>query len=210
MSSYVENAEDGFRADFYRFLAACYYEPDPAFAEECMFSSMAGVASRIDARLQVGARDLGAAYDADSRQSLLVDYARLFLGPTEILASPYGSSWLTGEKTLMQESTVAILDLYRAGGFEMEEKFRELPDHIAAELEFLYLLIHREIAARREGDASAMEAAEALRSRLLGEHLGRWVGPFTATLRTEAHTSFYRALARLTEQAVAAEVARLP
>jgi len=45
--------------------------------------------------------------------SLLLDYTRLFLGPSHIIAKPYGSVWLDGEETLMQDSTMAVLEMYQ-------------------------------------------------------------------------------------------------
>ena len=52
-------------------------------------------------------------------ECLLVDYARIFLGPTDALARPYGSIWMGGDG-LMQDSTMAVLALYQEGGFELE------------------------------------------------------------------------------------------
>lgn len=193
------------RADLCRLLSACYYQPAPEFAEEKVFDSMLQAASAIDADLAVHARRLRDAFMADDLQNLLIDYTRLFLGPVHTLAKPYGSVWLSGESTLMQESTVAVLALYAEGGFEIDDDFRDLPDHIAAELEFLYMLLFREAAARLRGDADAETANARLRRRLLEEHLGRWVGPFAAAVRSAAETSFYRALADLTEGFIAFE-----
>jgi len=75
-------------------------------------------------------------------------------------------------------------------------------DHVAAELEFLYLLLFRESEARFRGDAEALAGIVALRGRFLNAHLGRWVGPFTAAVRAGAQTGFYRELAALTERFV--------
>ena len=47
----------------------------------------------------------------------------------------------------------------------------------------------------------------ALRQRFLAEHLGAWVGPFTAAVSDGAQTDFYRELADLTRRFVAAEAA---
>lgn len=193
------------REDLCRYLAACYYQPGPEFAEEKVFDSMLGAASRIHPELADYARRLGEEFAAEQAQDLLLDYTRLFLGPNQIIAKPYGSVWLEGPDKLMGESTVQVLELYREGGFEMDEEFRELPDHIAAELEFLYLLIYRENEAHRNGKPEALEAKAALRKRFLDEHLGRWVGSFTAAVRTGAQCVFYRLLAELTERFVRME-----
>jgi TorA maturation chaperone TorD len=191
------------RADLCRLLAACYYEPGRELAEEKVFDAMANTADLIDPELAAAARRLGAAYAATELQDLLVDYTRLFLGPVQALAKPYGSVWLDTRQELMQDSTVALLELYAEAGFEMADDFRDLPDHIAAELEFLYLLLYREASARTQSDAAALAESAALRGRLLGEHLGRWVSSFVAAIRDGAQTDFYRELGTLTERFVA-------
>ncbi|MGZ8198140.1 MAG: TorD/DmsD family molecular chaperone [Burkholderiales bacterium] len=196
------------RADLCRYLAACYYQPALEFAEEKLFESMVTAASQIDPELAAQARRLGESFVAEGIESLLVDYTRLFLGPTQIVAKPYGSFWLSGEHALMQDSTIAVLNLYREGGFEIDDNFRELPDHIAAELEFLYLLIFRENEARLKGDAAALPSLAAQRKRFLHEHLGRWVPPFSAAIKSGAQSAFYSELARLTDSFVAMEARR--
>lgn len=103
---------------------------------------------------------------------------------------------------------MAVLGIYREGGFDLSEDFRELPDHIAAELEFLYLLIHRENAVQRESDLDALAATEALRKRFLADHVGSWVGRFSAAVTDGAKTGYYRALGDLTQRFVALEVKR--
>ena len=176
------------RADLCRFIAACYYEPGPEFGEERLFESLLAVAESVDPDLADSARRLGEAFRSETLENLLVDYARLFLGPTQVLARPYGSAWLGGEN--------AVLALYAEAGFAIDDEFRELPDHVAVELEFLYLLIYQDAPAD-------------LRRRFLTEHLGRWVRPFTREVRAAAGTAFYRELAQLTDRVVAAESARL-
>lgn len=96
---------------------------------------------------------------------------------------------------------MALLALYEKGGFDIAEDFRELPDHIAAELEFLYLLLFRE---SRAGGADAAS----LKKRFLEEHLGRWAGPFTDAVQAGAQCAFYRELGDLTHRFVAMEARR--
>ncbi len=196
------------REDLSRFLAACYYEPGPEFAEEMVFESMGEAAARLDPEIAASARRLGEAFLASGLESLLVDYTRLFLGPVDAPARPYGALWLGGEPMLMQDSTMAVVRLYAEGGFELAEDFREAPDHIAAELEFLYLLLFHERRARLDGDVAAAMRAEGLRRRLLEEHLGRWAEPFSDALRSFAQTPFYRELADLTAAFIALETRR--
>ena len=193
------------REDVCRYIAACYYQPEPAFAQEGVFASLLNAASQVHPDLVPYALKLGEEFNCSATENLLLDYTRLFLGPSHILAKPYGSVWLEGEKTLMGDTTMAILDLYREGGFEMDEEFRELPDHVAVELEFLYLLIFRQNEARRNADMDRLNAVTDLKRRFLAAHLGRWIGPFTEAVKGGAESVFYRQLAELTQLFVSME-----
>ena len=193
------------RENLCRLLAACYYQPGPEFAEEKVFDSMLVAAKGIHPELADCAKGLGEDFAAEGHEKLLLDYARLFLGPNHIVAKPYGSIWLECGNTVMGESTMAVLKLYEEGGFDMSAEFREVPDHVAAELEFLYLLIFRENEAHRNNDAESVRAKAALRKRFLEMHLGRWIGPFTAAVIAGAQSSYYRRLATLSDRFITME-----
>jgi TorA maturation chaperone TorD len=196
------------RSDFCRFLAACYYQPDPMFAEEQVFDSMQAAADRIDPSLSALSRRLGEAFATESQETLLLDYTRLFIGPTGAAALPYGSIWIDGRDTVMGDSTAAVLEFYEAGGFEISEDFRELPDHIAAELEFLYLLLYREYEMGSKDDAEALAAVSGLRKRFLSEQLSRWIKPFTAAIAAGAQSAFYSELSTVTDRFIGMEADR--
>lgn len=200
------------REDLCRFIAACYYEPTPAFAEERMFDSMLAAAQQLDPALAASAQRLGEAFAAQDLQTLLIDYTRLFLGPVNPLAQPYASFWLTGERTLMQDATVALLELYAEGGFDIDEDFQDLPDHVAAELEFLYLLNHR---WHRAASAAADESIDlgriaGLRQRFVAGHLGHWIGAFAQAVQAGAASAFYRELGALTQAYLVHELSASP
>lgn len=187
------------RQELCRFLAGCYYEPGAEFAEERLFESIQAAAQRIGPELAEHARRLGAAFAAAPLEELLVDYTRLFLGAPQPLAKPYASVWLSGQPELMQESVVGLLQLYEQGGFDIDPGFHDLPDHVAVELEFLYLLSYRHNQAVATGDTEAQRAVAALRTAFLAEHLGRWLGGFILAVHDHAQTDFYRELAEFTE-----------
>lgn len=196
------------RADLARLLSSCYYQPGPEFAEERVFEAMRAAAERVDPALAEVARRVGEAFAAASIDDLLVDYTRLFLGPVDTLARPYGSVWLDDRQSLMGDSTMAVLQHYEDAGFEVGEGFRDLPDHVAVELEFLYLLLFREADAAARGDGVVLRALSGMRQRFLGDHLGAWMRPFAAAVRAGAEREYYSDLAELTDRFVAAETSR--
>jgi len=187
-------------ADLCRLLAACYYEPGPEFTEEGVFDALIAASAEVDAAASATAQRLKAAFAAASNEELLVDYARLFIGPSQTLAPPYESAWRDKNSEDPLESVQALSELYDAGGFALDPDFRDLPDHIAVELEFLYGLLFKLAAAAQSGDREALEHALALRGALLEQHLKSWVEPFTAALSASATCTFYRELAALTRQ----------
>lgn len=190
------------RQDLCRFLSACYYEPAPVFAEEKLFDSIVTAAARLDPELTALAHDLREAFEAQDLQTLLVDYTRLFLGPIDALAKPYGASWLSAPVAAEENPHLAVLALYDEGGQDIDDDFQELPDHIAVELEFLYLLVFTQNAARQAADEAVMAVSEQLQQRFLAEHLGAWIGPFASAVQQAAQTRFYQVLAGLTERFV--------
>ncbi len=199
MTDYVTGS-DGAREDLCRYLAACYYEPSEDFSEERLFDSMLAAASAIDHELAESARRLGAAFAAQDLQTLLVDYTRLFIGPSQPAAMPYASFWLTDDQSMRHEATLAVQNFYEQGGFDISDDFRELPDHVAVELEFLYLLIFARNQAQLGNDAGELMSANALHRRFAAEHLGVWIGSFADAIRAGTETAFYRELATLTER----------
>ncbi|MCX7168637.1 MAG: molecular chaperone TorD family protein [Rhodocyclales bacterium] len=204
MTEYVTGSS-GAREDLCRFLAACYYEPSTDFSEEHLFDSMLAAAAAIDPDLAESARKLGAEFVAQDMQTLLVDYTALFIGPSQPRAMPYASFWLTDDQSMRHEATMAVLDFYDQGGFEVSEDIHELPDHVAVELEFLYLLIFARNQAGLGGEPAELSAADALHRRFVVEHLGAWVGTFADAVKSGAETAFYRELAEFTERFVRVE-----
>lgn len=203
MTNYASGVS-GASEDLCRYLAACYYEPAVEFAEERLFESIRAAAGAIDPGLGEAAKRLGAAFAATDLQTLLVDHTRLFIGPTQPVAMPYASFWLTDDQSQRHDATMAILDMYADGGFDVSDELRELPDHIAVELEFLYQLIYAGNAQAR-GEAAADAA---LYRRFVVDHLGVWIPKFAAAMDAGAETAFYKELAGITASFVRLERGR--
>ncbi|MCF8211140.1 MAG: molecular chaperone TorD family protein [Rhodoferax sp.] len=192
-------------ADLCRFLSACFYEPAQEFAEEKLFDNIVVAASRVSPDLVDLANQLRSAFVEHDIQTLLVDYTRLFVGPMEALAKPYGSSWLPASAPTEDLELPTVLELYSEGGFEIDADFMELPDHVAVELEFLYLLLFKKNQAAAAMNQDALASIKELQQRFLSQHLGLWIGPFGAAVQQGAQTAFYPQLAKLTALFVQAQ-----
>lgn len=137
-------------------------------------------------------------------EKIKVDYARLFVGPYTLLAPPYGSVYLEGQRRVMGDSTLDVMQGYTEAGLSVSEDFRDAPDHISAELEFMYYLVHKEIEAIVGG--AYMIAADYLEKQkcFLENHLGVWISEFSTRVMEHAHTDFYRTLSTVTAEFVRA------
>lgn len=88
---------------------------------------------------------------------------------------------LPNEFRLSQE-LADIAGFYRAFGFNVGGPVRERPDHLAVELEFMYLLALKESHADAYGTQEQKEVCIDAQRKFLGEHLGRWIGQFAESL----------------------------
>jgi TorA maturation chaperone TorD len=131
-------------------------------------------------------------------EELKADYAKLFLGPFTLLTPPYGSVYLDGERKVMGDSTVEVRSVYRRAGVDISNDFHDAPDHIAAELEFMYFLIFKEVEALGESDVGRAIDFLNQQKAFMTDHLCAWVPPFTEKLEEVAETEFYKNLARAT------------
>jgi len=132
-------------------------------------------------------------------ETLQVDFARLFVGPFLLLAPPYGSVYLNAERKLMGDSTMDVLGYYRDLGLDTDSNFKEAPDHICAELEFMHALVCRQAEALRTDDGEGLIDSLRRQHLFLGNHLGVWVPDFSARVLENADTRFYSTLAEATK-----------
>ncbi|WP_253737529.1 TorD/DmsD family molecular chaperone [Halohasta salina] len=170
---------DGLESDLaatYAVLAVCWREPS---------DRLVAVANEGELTPVVG--DL----DGVDPDDLRVEYTRLFIGPAGPPCPPYESVYRDGEDDaefgpVEGPSTVAVRRWYRAFGVHPAPEYSDLPDHIAAELEFAAALAD-------EGRVDRLE-------QFLDEHLRVWADTFLDRVEAETCEGFYAALARTTRE----------
>jgi TorA maturation chaperone TorD len=98
----------------------------------------------------------------------------------------------------MGDSTVDAQKRYRHAGVDIAGDFKEAPDHIAVELEFMHFLIFKEIEAATRSNIQAFDNYLKQQQSFLEDHLGAWVSDFTENIIVNSDTEFYKALATST------------
>lgn len=197
----------GQRSSMYRLLSAAFCEPTVLWREEALFANLQELLTSLFPHLDAAARQLHAAFDASPLDDLCVEAARLFIGPFELPVPPYGSCYLDGEHRTMGDSTIAVQSFYRDWQVTLSHQVKEVPDHIAIELEFVHMLLHSELAALRTADASQAGRAAAARQVFLTEFLLPFGSAFAERLQAETESAFYQALARVLGGVLAADAA---
>lgn len=179
-----------FVADVRNLLSGC---------EDATIDSAIGILDAFAESLKE--KDLDAA-----RLELEVDYNRLFVGPSALLAPPYESFYVSARLEEGERGTVRgapereVNAEYAAHGLAMPTEFVEFPDHIAVELEYLSLLAKHEAEAWESGDEEAALALQDDQESFRTEHLGTWIEPFVRNVAGGAKTAFYPVAAVLVQK----------
>ncbi|MEF8824060.1 MAG: molecular chaperone TorD family protein [Desulfohalobiaceae bacterium] len=174
-------------------VAGCFYQPGPELSENvrALYEAVRPLGSEAVAQAGRMLNEL----QYQSREELLKEYSRLFLGPFQLEAPPFGSVYLEDEGRMMGESTTEAQRIYRECGLDMSPDFTSPPDHVAAELEFLAYLGFQESNSR---DADQETFFREQRAWFLDRHIGRWFPMFAENVENNTEMGFYLELTRLT------------
>lgn len=142
-------------------------------------------------------------------KDLAIEYSRLFVGPYRLLAPPYGSVYLDPERKVMGNSTFDVQQRYARFGIEVAEDFMDTPDHITAELEFMYFLVFKEIEILNSGQPEQVYEILIEQQSFVKEHLNAWVPQFSDLITEHSKTLFYRCLAETTQKYIAWDLSYL-
>lgn len=193
------------REDIYRLLAACYYSPAPELLEEDCCTALATLLDGITPEAAQYAASAAVAARNSTIEALAVEHARLFIGPFQLVAPPYGSIYLDDTKTVMGDSTALVAAFYHACGLHLADDFHELPDHFAVELEFMSYLAFKQREAECLGDHDEVERVVKLQKEFLDRFLMPWLAPFTSAVIIDDEAPFYKAVANCTAAFISAD-----
>ncbi|MDP2952526.1 MAG: molecular chaperone TorD family protein [Chloroflexota bacterium] len=196
----------GARSEVYKFLSCAYYPPQdellkgdlPGPAKSAFDSLEQGLLAGEMARVESYLQSLRGPLE------LAIEHTRLFRGPVRAEAYPYESMYVDGE--VLGPSAMDVARRYREAGVDVSGDFKDLPDHVCAELEFMHYLCAREFEALQRADWEEAARWQLRGDSFLKDHLSRWIPQFADSVLQHATTPFYLSLARITREFISQEV----
>ncbi|MEH7013738.1 molecular chaperone TorD family protein [Neobacillus niacini] len=128
------------------------------------------------------------------------DYTKMFIGPFDILASPWESVYVRKDKLLFQQTTMNVRKLYKKYGFQAGDFNIEADDHIGLQIDFLYQLNQLAIESAVSVSATALQEIQYLlreQKQFMEDHLAEFVPALSRKIQEHADTDFFRGMALL-------------
>ncbi|MFC2006954.1 molecular chaperone [Chloroflexota bacterium] len=191
----------------YRFLSQAFSYPETAFTDILLKDGIWDEIRYADDVLGRGAEqtiaemgNIVSQYSGNAQKlltDLQIEYTYLFINAVPRVPAPPYESVYSGRGLLMGEPVSRVLHLYREAGLIISESYDALPDHIGAELEFMFYLVQQETKAKQTDERERADTWWEKQSRFLSEHLLQWSPPFMDRVTQNARMPFYRLLAEL-------------
>lgn len=132
-------------------------------------------------------------FNKNAAEKIEKDYLYLFIGVSSPLASPYASSYYRKKSRLMDKPARDNIRLMKKWGLEMEESYKDLPDHILTTLNIISVLLEhkdnveeevlkREISEDIYNTIKNMEWLEIFRERIAENEEAKVYSKFTDAL----------------------------
>ena len=140
-------------------------------------------------------REIIASY---SWEQVETDYIQTFGHTISKECPPYEAEY--GQSHIFQKSHALadVVGFYNAFGLELDSGFKDRPDHISLELEFMHFLCLKEVYGIGKGhDAGNLAVCRDAQTKFLDEHLGLWAFGFARRLHQKAAGTLYHATAQL-------------
>ena len=158
-----EGVEIPAQGKMYRFLSVCLAHPD-----DSMLAWMQGSTAidevlevvadlpdpdRLSSRLMPILNELSVQSQSLSIGELEATYISMFVcGFPQLLCPPYGSLYTSADDEKRLADMLAVKTFYESCGMQMADDFKDLPDHVCVEFEFLQYLCFEEARARAAGN----------------------------------------------------------
>jgi len=155
------------------------------------------VPERALAAIEEGGRHATMNLAQDGEGDLEVEYNRLFAGPGAPRVYPYESLYRDSTGLVMGPSAGEVLQAYRRAGLAISAAFKDLPDHVAVELEFMARLCCEEAGAGSAGRADLALRLKREQRSFLDAHLATWLPAMCKRVIRETTSTMYRGFAEI-------------
>jgi len=196
------------RSRVYDFLAAAFAPPQTdlgALAAEALGAALAAGLTCWESLATCLAHMPHIGADETWRE-LNLAHTCLFVGPGRPLVPPYESVYRDPQGLTMGPWALDVRRLYIEEGLVFSPDTRDLPDHVAAELEFMAHLAWQEAEAWDRDDTATVQVYLDKERGFLTKHLGVWFPLLCDRLTSVAEHPFYVHLATLARGYVLAEL----
>jgi len=204
------------RSRIYKILSLCLvYPDDDSFSY--MAKEAAGDLQECLARLPYGealADPMQAFRSAVEKEvvngkllDLQVEHTSMFIYPRpEIPCPPYESIYVEKVRRLMGDSTMDVKKRYNEHKLALSDQFKDLPDHVSAELEFMHYLAYSEAEANAAGKTEESASFAESEKSFLADHLLRWLPKFADCLKAKSSSGLIVSASRMASEFAAEDL----
>ena len=121
----------------------------------------------------------------------------------------YETGYSPGDAFRLADVMADVAGFYRAHGLQPGASERERPDHIAAELEFMAFMAHKELYAIEHLGDDEVEECRRTQATFLRDHLGCWGPSFGLRMALLSDDPLYEAVGRLLSTWIEADMAAM-
>lgn len=198
------------RSEVYGFLALAFIYPDEETLEQLRARGASATVGFKALRRAAEARTCAAVLEELTAEALKAAHLACFGHAISKDCPPYEAEY--GRANIFQKTELLadIAGFYRAFGLAVAPHFRDRPDHLAAELEFMEFLCRKEAYAHARGHERDKTAiCRRAQRTFLAEHLGNWIFGFIRRLNKKAAGSVYAPIAGLLDQFLSRELSSM-
>jgi TorA maturation chaperone TorD len=197
------------RQDVYAFLGSAFLAPPGEQSLRALANEefVAGADELFDSGVLDSLRQYATAakQTAELQQGARQEFMNLFKVPGGQYITPYESVFRdardVGGKSvkglLMGQSAVNVQKWYKLAAVEISDEYKDLPDHIGLELNFLAHVCAKEQEFAEKGDQARLTRAWEIERDFLAAHVVSWVVQLRDKLYKKSQHAYFRTVADL-------------
>lgn len=189
------------RSLLYKSLSVALQPPTKQFLQTARRGSLRSLFAASSTPLRAKYMAFCGALQRDAREHSLAaweaEYHRLFTLSEASGCPVYETEYMAPHTFAKTRELADIAGFYKAFGLGLSPRFKERPDHIVAELEFMHHLTRKEAYAWEHGWREKAEICREAQTKFLRDHVAKWTPVFAQFLEAVATMNVYRAVAQL-------------